>query len=89
MPNNTQTDQHVTNNGEDNSNQLEPHQAEDLSRDDDLCSYLLVDQIGCDKLDKPSLGVHPQQAKFVGPAIEKSDVLNIIKHVGYSSNRVY
>ncbi|KAK4688834.1 [histone H4]-N-methyl-L-lysine20 N-methyltransferase, partial [Tremellales sp. Uapishka_1] len=39
-----------------------PHPAEDLSADDDLLSWILVDQLG--SLPNTKLGVHPQQVKF-------------------------
>lgn len=56
-----------------------PHPAEDLSSDDDLLSWILVDQLGC--LPNTKLGVHPQQVKFVGPAFKTSDVLSIVQEV--------
>ncbi|WWC66376.1 uncharacterized protein I206_100277 [Kwoniella pini CBS 10737] len=56
---------------------LLPHPAEDLSADDDLLSWILVDQLGC--MPNTKLGVHPQQVKFVGPSFKTDDVLNIIK----------
>ncbi|WWC58602.1 uncharacterized protein I303_101145 [Kwoniella dejecticola CBS 10117] len=56
---------------------LLPHPAEDLSADDDLLSWMLVDQLGC--MPNTKLGVHPQQVKFVGPTFKTDDVLNIIK----------
>ncbi|WWC86217.1 uncharacterized protein L201_001090 [Kwoniella dendrophila CBS 6074] len=56
---------------------LLPHPAEDLSSDDDLLSWILVDQLGC--MPNTKLGVHPQQVKFVGPTFKTDDVLNIVK----------
>ncbi|RSH92553.1 Histone-lysine N-methyltransferase set9 [Saitozyma podzolica] len=53
-----------------------PHPAEDLSADDDLLSWILVDQLGC--LPNTKLGVHPQQVKFVGPTFKTEDVMNIV-----------
>ena len=57
-----------------------PHPAEDLSSDDDLLSWILVDQLGC--LPNTKLGVHPQQVKFVGAAFETREVLEIVQDVG-------
>ncbi|ORY28990.1 hypothetical protein BCR39DRAFT_533467 [Naematelia encephala] len=54
-----------------------PHPAEDLSADDDLLSWILVDQLGC--LPNSKLGVHPQQVRFVGPQFKTDEVLNVIK----------
>lgn len=56
-----------------------PHPAEDLSSDDDLLSWILVDQLGC--MPNTKLGVHPQQVKFVGPAFKTAEVLTIIQEV--------
>lgn len=56
-----------------------PYPAEDLSEDDDLFSFLLVDQLGMRAQTK--LGVHPQQVKFIGPAHNREDVLNILRDV--------
>lgn len=56
-----------------------PHPAEDLSSDDDLLSWILVDQLGC--MPNTKLGVHPQQVKFVGPVFKTADVLAIIQEV--------
>jgi histone-lysine N-methyltransferase SUV420H len=56
-----------------------PHPAEDLSADDDLLSWILVDQLGC--LPNTKLGVHPQQVKFVGPAFKTSEILSIVQEV--------
>lgn len=56
-----------------------PHPAEDLSADDDLLSWILVDQLGC--LPNTKLGVHPQQVKFVGPQFKTSDILSIVQEV--------
>lgn len=56
-----------------------PHPAEDLSADDDLLSWILVDQLGC--LPNTKLGVHPQQVKFVGPPFKTSEVLSIVHEV--------
>lgn len=56
-----------------------PHPAEDLSADDDLLSWILVDQLGC--MPNSRLGVHPQENKFVGPAFKTDDVLTIVKEV--------
>lgn len=60
-----------------------PYPAEDLSEDDDLFSFLLVDQLGMRAQTK--LGVHPQQVKFVGPAHNREDVLNILREVSAPS----
>ena len=57
----------------------ETHPAEDLSADDDLLSWILVDQLGC--LPGKGLGVHPQQVKFVGTPFKTSEVLAIISEV--------
>nr|ODN98688.1 hypothetical protein L204_02652 [Cryptococcus depauperatus CBS 7855] len=54
-----------------------PHPAEDLSADDDLLSWVLVDQLGC--MPNTKLGVHPQQVKFVGPSFKTEDVLNVVR----------
>jgi hypothetical protein len=56
-----------------------PHPAEDLSADDDLLSWILVDQLGCMPNDR--LGVHPQENKFVGPVFKTDDVLQIVRDV--------
>ncbi|KIR37014.1 histone-lysine N-methyltransferase SUV420H [Cryptococcus deuterogattii MMRL2647] len=56
---------------------LLPHPAEDLSADDDLLSWVLVDQLGC--MPNTKLGVHPQQVKFVGPPFKTDEVLNIVR----------
>jgi histone-lysine N-methyltransferase SUV420H len=56
-----------------------PHPAEDLSADDDLLSWILVDQLGC--LPNTKLGVHPQQVKFVGPVFKTSEILAIVQEV--------
>lgn len=56
-----------------------PHPAEDLSADDDLLSWILVDQLGC--LPNTKLGVHPQQVKFVGPSFKTEEILNIVNEV--------
>lgn len=56
---------------------LLPHPAEDLSADDDLLSWVLVDQLGC--MPNTRLGVHPQQVKFVGPPFKTDEVLNIVR----------
>jgi histone-lysine N-methyltransferase SUV420H len=56
-----------------------PHPAEDLSADDDLLSWILVDQLGC--LPNTKLGVHPQQVKFVGPAFKTEEVMAIVHDV--------
>ncbi|WRT64106.1 uncharacterized protein IL334_001035 [Kwoniella shivajii] len=61
-----------------------PHPAEDLSADDDLLSWILVDQLGC--MPNTKLGVHPQQVKFVGPTFKTDDVLNIIKETVTKGN---
>jgi hypothetical protein len=58
-----------------------PHPAEDLSADDDLLSWILVDQLGC--MPNTKLGVHPQQVKFVGPVFKTEEVLNIVHEVGW------
>lgn len=60
-----------------------PYPAEDLSEDDDLFSFLLVDQLGMRAQTK--LGVHPQQVKFIGPAHNREDVLNILREVSAPS----
>ena len=57
-----------------------PHPAEDLSADDDLLSWILVDQLGA--LPHTKLGVHPQQVKFVGPSFKTEDVMEIVRNVG-------
>jgi hypothetical protein len=56
-----------------------PCPAEDLSADDDLLSWILVDQLGC--LPGKGLGVHPQQVKFVGTPFKTSEVLKIVSEV--------
>lgn len=56
-----------------------PHPAEDLSADDDLLSWILVDQLGA--LPNTRLGVHPQQVKFVGPVFKTEEVMEIVKEV--------
>lgn len=61
----------------------ETHPAEDLSADDDLLSWILVDQLGC--LPGKGLGVHPQQVKFVGTSFKTSEVLAIVSEVSYPS----
>lgn len=53
--------------------------AEDLSTNDDLLSWILVDQLGC--LPGKGLGVHPQQVKFVGPTFKTSEILKIVTEV--------
>lgn len=58
-----------------------PHPAEDLSSDDDLLSWVLVDQLGC--MPNSKLGVHPQENKFVGPKFKTDDVLEIIREVRF------
>lgn len=58
-----------------------PHPAEDLSADDDLLSWVLVDQLGA--MPNTKLGVHPQQVKFVGPAFKPDEVLAIVKEVRF------
>lgn len=62
-----------------------PHPAEDLSADDDLLSWILVDQLGC--LPNTKLGVHPQQVKFVGPPFKTSEILSIVQEVSLSVMR--
>ena len=61
------------------------HPAEDLSADDDLLSWVLVDQLGA--MPNTKLGVHPQQVKFVGPVFKSDEVLAIIKEVRRSMLR--
>ncbi|RXK34854.1 hypothetical protein M231_07891 [Tremella mesenterica] len=61
-----------------------PHPAEDLSEDDDLLSWVLVDQLGC--LPNTKLGVHPQQVKFVGLPFKTEEVMSIIKETVVSGN---
>jgi len=56
-----------------------PHPAEDLSADDDLLSWILVDQLGA--MPNTKLGVHPQQVKFVGPVFKTEEVLKIVQEV--------
>lgn len=56
-----------------------PSPAEDLSADDDLLSWILVDQLGC--MPNSRLGVHPQENKFVGPQFKTEEVLNIVREV--------
>ncbi|WVW82256.1 hypothetical protein I302_104262 [Kwoniella bestiolae CBS 10118] len=63
---------------------LLPHPAEDLSADDDLLSWILVDQLGC--MPNTKLGVHPQQVKFVGPTFKTDEVLNIVKETVTKGN---
>lgn len=62
-----------------------PHPAEDLSADDDLLSWILVDQLGC--MPNSRLGVHPQENKFVGPLFKTEDVLQIVREVSESLDR--
>lgn len=62
------------------SNAPLPHPAEDLSADDDLLSWILVDQLGA--MPGAKLGVHPQQVKFVGPVFKPEEVMTIIHEVG-------
>lgn len=61
-----------------------PNPAEDLEEDDDLLSWILVDQIGIigQSPGQKGLGVHPQQVKFVGPPVKQDDVLSILQRVG-------
>lgn len=61
-----------------------PNPAEDLEEDDDLLSWILVDQIGIvgQSPGQKGLGVHPQQVKFVGPALKQDDILRILQDVG-------
>ncbi|KAK8865902.1 hypothetical protein IAR55_001050 [Kwoniella newhampshirensis] len=61
-----------------------PHPAEDLSADDDLLSWILVDQLG--SMPNTKLGVHPQQVKFVGPTFKTDEVLTIIKETVTKGN---
>ncbi|WVF70587.1 hypothetical protein IAT40_005379 [Kwoniella sp. CBS 6097] len=61
-----------------------PHPAEDLSADDDLLSWILVDQLGC--MPNTKLGVHPQQVKFVGPPFKTDEVLSIVKETVTKGN---
>jgi histone-lysine N-methyltransferase SUV420H len=56
-----------------------PHPAEDLSVDDDLLSWVLVDQLGA--LPNTKLGVLSQQVKFVGQPFKTEEVLNIVREV--------
>ncbi|WWC99644.1 hypothetical protein V866_006548 [Kwoniella sp. B9012] len=63
---------------------LLPHPAEDLSADDDLLSWILVDQLGC--MPNTKLGVHPQQVKFVGPTFKTDEVLNIVRETVTKGN---
>ncbi|OCF39510.1 hypothetical protein I317_06669 [Kwoniella heveanensis CBS 569] len=63
---------------------LLPHPAEDLSADDDLLSWILVDQLGC--MPNTKLGVHPQQVKFVGPPFKTDEVLSIVKETVTKGN---
>lgn len=58
---------------------VEPHPAEDLSADDDLLSWILVDQLGA--LPNTRLGVHPQQVKFVGPSFKNEEIMEIVREV--------
>ena len=58
---------------------IQPHPAEDLSADDDLLSWILVDQLGA--LPNTRLGVHPQQVKFVGPVFKNEEIMEIVKEV--------
>ncbi|KAK1928040.1 hypothetical protein DB88DRAFT_480167 [Papiliotrema laurentii] len=61
-----------------------PHPAEDLSADDDLLSWILVDQLGA--LPNTRLGVHPQQVKFVGPPFKTEEVMDIVRHTVIKGN---
>ncbi|TYJ56363.1 hypothetical protein B9479_002911 [Cryptococcus floricola] len=61
-----------------------PHPAEDLSADDDLLSWVLVDQLG--SMPNTKLGVHPQQVKFVGPVFKTDEVLNIVRETVTKGN---
>ncbi|WVR05856.1 hypothetical protein IAU60_002882 [Kwoniella sp. DSM 27419] len=63
-----------------------PHPAEDLSADDDLLSWVLVDQLGC--MPNTKLGVHPQQVKFVGPSFKTDEVLGIVRETITKGNAV-
>lgn len=56
-----------------------PCPAEDLSADDDLLSWILVDQLGC--LPGKGLKVHSQQVKFVGTPFKTSEILKIVSEV--------
>ena len=56
-----------------------PHPAEDLSSDDDILSWILVDQLG--GMPNSRLGVHPQENKFVGPKFKTEEVLDIVREV--------
>ena len=56
-----------------------PHPAEDLSADDDLLSWILVDQLGA--MPNTKLGVHPQQVKFVGPSFKTEETMVIVHEV--------
>ncbi|WWD17913.1 hypothetical protein CI109_102358 [Kwoniella shandongensis] len=61
-----------------------PHPAEDLSADDDLLSWILVDQLG--SMPNTKLGVHPQQVKFIGPSFKTDEVLTIVKETVTKGN---
>ena len=61
-----------------------PHPAEDLSSDDDLLSWILVDQLG--GMPNSRLGVHPQENKFVGPKFKTEEVLEIVREVRIAGN---
>ncbi|ORX34294.1 hypothetical protein BD324DRAFT_178218 [Kockovaella imperatae] len=67
-------------NQENNRQQLQPrplYAAEELSEDDDLCSYIFVDQLGVTPGSK--LGVYPQQLDFKGPVFDPQSVLAILQ----------
>ena len=55
------------------------HRAQDLSDDDDLLSWILVDQLGA--LPGTKLGVFPQNFDFVGPQHDTEQVLSILQDV--------
>lgn len=61
-----------------------PHPAEDLSVDDDLLSWMLVDQLAA--MPGRRLGVHPQQVGYVGPNYKREDVLAVVKEVSHWRN---
>jgi histone-lysine N-methyltransferase SUV420H len=85
-PNNGTAAQDHAEDVDDNNPHRDLVAAEHLECNDDLCSSILVDQIGCERLKEGRLGVHHQQAKFVGPSIVSSEVLSIIRKVSRVSS---
>ena len=62
---------------------LVPHRAQDLSDDDDLLSWILVDQLGA--LPGTKLGVFPQNFDFSGPQHDSEEVLGILQEVSWDA----